>query len=85
MSGLAPHAVVLALKCAVYFVLVLMIVYTLRHVLFTMNRLFGRQRHPYLDIDTADWPFVTVVVPAPQRKRRHCPCARRPGGRRLPH
>jgi cellulose synthase/poly-beta-1,6-N-acetylglucosamine synthase-like glycosyltransferase len=64
VSGIAPHWLLVGLKCVVYGVLVLMVIYTLRHVLFTMNRLFGRQRHPYLDIDTADWPFVTVVVPA---------------------
>jgi cellulose synthase/poly-beta-1,6-N-acetylglucosamine synthase-like glycosyltransferase len=64
MSSIAPPWLLGGLRCVVYFVLVLMIVYTLRHVLFTLNRLFGHQRHPYLDIDTADWPRVTVVVPA---------------------
>ncbi len=64
MSSVAPAWLILSLKVVVYMVLVLMIVYTARHVLFTLNRLFGRQRHPYLDIDTADWPQVTVVVPA---------------------
>lgn len=64
MSSVAPAWLILSLKIVVYVVLVLMIVYTARHVLFTLNRLFGRQRHPYLDIDTADWPQVTVVVPA---------------------
>lgn len=39
-------------------------VYTIRHYLFTLNRLFGFQRHPYIDIDTADWPNVTVLVAA---------------------
>lgn len=42
----------------------LIILYTIRHYRFTLNRLFGRQRHPYLDIDVADWPAVTVAVPA---------------------
>ena len=36
----------------------------IRHYVFTVSRLFGAQRHPYLDIDTADWPSVTVLVPA---------------------
>ena len=45
-------------------VVALMIAYALRHLLFTLNRLFGRQRHPYLDIDVADWPRVTVFIPA---------------------
>lgn len=39
-------------------------IYTVRHYLFTLNRLFGFQRHPYIDIDTADWPSVTVLVAA---------------------
>lgn len=39
-------------------------VYTGRHYLFTLNRLFGFQRHPYVDIDTANWPKVTVLVAA---------------------
>ncbi len=39
-------------------------VYTLRHYFFTLNRLFGFQRHPYIDIDTANWPPVTVLVAA---------------------
>jgi cellulose synthase/poly-beta-1,6-N-acetylglucosamine synthase-like glycosyltransferase len=42
----------------------LVVVYTVRHYAFTLNRMFGRQRHPYIDIDTADWPRVTVLVAA---------------------
>ena len=63
-TGIAPTWLIIILKGVVFAVLALMVTYTLRHVLFTLNRLFGRQRHPYLDIDTADWPRVTVVVPA---------------------
>lgn len=40
------------------------VTYLLRHYLFTLNRLFGRQRYPYVDVETADWPGVTVIVPA---------------------
>src|ERR1700694_2226173 len=39
-------------------------VYTARHYWFTLNRLFAFQRHPYIDIDTASWPLVTVLVAA---------------------
>jgi cellulose synthase/poly-beta-1,6-N-acetylglucosamine synthase-like glycosyltransferase len=42
----------------------LIFVYTARHYLFTLNRLFGFQRHPYIDIDTANWPKVTILVAA---------------------
>lgn len=45
-------------------VLVLICIYTLRHYFFTLNRLFGRQRHPYVDVESADWPAVTVLVAA---------------------
>lgn len=46
------------------FILLLIVVYTLRHYFFAFNRLFGRQRHPYVDIDTAHWPTVTVFIAA---------------------
>lgn len=45
-------------------VIVLICVYTLRHYLFTLSRVFGRQRQPYSDIDCADWPAVTVLIAA---------------------
>mgnify|MGYP006171626067 CR=1 FL=1 len=41
-----------------------MMVYAARHGLLTLNRLLGHQRHPYLDIDQADWPLVTVFIAA---------------------
>jgi len=45
-------------------IVILICIYTVRHYFFTLNRLFGFQRHPYIDIDTADWPQVTVLVAA---------------------
>jgi cellulose synthase/poly-beta-1,6-N-acetylglucosamine synthase-like glycosyltransferase len=47
-----------------WMVVFLILVYTVRHYCFTFNRLFGKQRHPYVDIDTADWPSVTVFIAA---------------------
>jgi cellulose synthase/poly-beta-1,6-N-acetylglucosamine synthase-like glycosyltransferase len=47
-----------------YSIVLVICVYTGRHYWFTLNRLFGFQRHPYIDIDTADWPPVTVLVAA---------------------
>src|SRR5947209_5136202 len=44
--------------------LLLICIYTARHYLFTINRLFGRQRHPYMDVESATWPAVTVLVAA---------------------
>lgn len=55
---------ILALKIALAIIIGLIVVYTLRHYMFTLNRLFGRQRHPYINIDTAQWPSVTVMVAA---------------------
>lgn len=52
-----------------YVILSLVCVYLIRHYLFTINRVFGRQRHPYLDIDTAAWPRVTVLIPAHNEER----------------
>jgi cellulose synthase/poly-beta-1,6-N-acetylglucosamine synthase-like glycosyltransferase len=49
---------------ALYFIVALICVYTARHYWFTLNRLFGFQRHPYIDVDTADWPDVTILVAA---------------------
>jgi cellulose synthase/poly-beta-1,6-N-acetylglucosamine synthase-like glycosyltransferase len=49
---------------SLYAIVILISVYTVRHYLFTLNRLFGFQRHPYIDIDTAVWPPVTVLVAA---------------------
>ncbi len=45
-------------------IVALILFYTARHYWFTLNRLFGPQRHPYVDIDTADWPRVAVLVAA---------------------
>ncbi len=49
---------------ALYIIVFVICVYTLRHYCFTLNRLFGFQRHPYIDTDTADWPVVTILVAA---------------------
>jgi cellulose synthase/poly-beta-1,6-N-acetylglucosamine synthase-like glycosyltransferase len=49
---------------SLYAIVILISVYTARHYLFTLNRLFGFQRHPYIDIDTAAWPPVTILVAA---------------------
>lgn len=45
-------------------VIALVLVYTVRHYAFTFNRLFGVQRHPYIDIDSGDWPSVVILVAA---------------------
>lgn len=52
-----------AVTCFLAIVLLLFF-YTVRHYHFTLNRLFGAQRHPYIDIDSADWPKITVFIAA---------------------
>ncbi|MGR9115710.1 MAG: glycosyltransferase family 2 protein [Gammaproteobacteria bacterium] len=58
------HWFVTAMLYALLVIVILIIAYTIRHYFFSLNRLFARQRHPYLDIDVADWPTVTVLIPA---------------------
>ncbi|MGB7192138.1 MAG: glycosyltransferase family 2 protein [Collimonas pratensis] len=50
-------------------IICLLVIYTVRHYLFTLNRLFGRQRQPYLDIEQATWPAVVVCVAAHNEER----------------
>src|ERR1700683_5266035 len=47
-----------------YIIVFIICIYTARHYFFTLNRLFGFQRHPYIDIDVAVWPPVTVLIAA---------------------
>ncbi|MGE0443308.1 MAG: glycosyltransferase family 2 protein [Gemmatimonadales bacterium] len=42
----------------------IVMIYTVRHYIFTLNRLFGTHRQPYVDIGIANWPDVAVLVPA---------------------
>lgn len=53
-----------ALVAVLFLVVGIISVYTVRHYWFTLNRLLGEQRHPYLDIQLAEWPAVTVLIPA---------------------
>jgi len=52
-----------------YLIIFIVMINLIRHYYFTLNRLFGRQRHPYLDIDTAVWPKVTILIPAHNEER----------------
>ena len=57
-----PVAAVMA--CLLFMIVVVMILYGIRHFMFTMNRLTGVQRHPYMDISVAPWPMITVFIAA---------------------
>lgn len=63
-AAIVHEYVIVALRGIVWLVVSMILVYMLRHLFFTLNRLFGHQRHPYLDIDTGPWPTVAVLVPA---------------------
>lgn len=52
------------LTIALQFVVLVLVVYTARHYFFTLNRLYGRHRQPYVDVTMADWPQLYVFVPA---------------------
>ncbi|MDZ4674125.1 MAG: glycosyltransferase family 2 protein [Gemmatimonadota bacterium] len=45
-------------------IVAVILIYTIRHYTFTINRLVGQHRQPYVDIGVADWPEVVVLVPA---------------------
>jgi len=57
-----PVAAVMA--SLLFLIVVVMMVYGVRHFMFTMNRLTGKQRHPYIDIAVARWPMITVFIAA---------------------
>src|SRR3981189_1393788 len=59
-----PSTRSLTMTYLLFSIVVIISIYTARHYWFTLNRLFGFQRHPYIDIDTANWPKVTVLVAA---------------------
>lgn len=60
----ASHAALVIPKFILSGIIVILVIFMLRHLIFTLNRLFGRQRHPYLDVDVADWPRLAVLIPA---------------------
>lgn len=57
------EVVVLILKAIMFFIIAVMLIYAMRHYLFTFNRLMGDQKLYYQDIIDNDLPRVTVLVP----------------------
>ena len=45
-------------------IVLIMMLYGIRHLIFTLNRLIGHQRHPYIDVSVANWPVLTVFIAA---------------------
>ena len=58
------HWVISLMVYALALIGAILVAYAIRHYFFALNRLFGRQRHPYVDIDTAAWPNVTIFIAA---------------------
>ncbi|MDO9403220.1 MAG: glycosyltransferase [Polaromonas sp.] len=67
-EGLVPtfkdYPVAAVMAWLLFVIVVLMTLYGIRHFIFTMNRLTGRQRHPYIDVAVANWPLITVFIAA---------------------
>jgi cellulose synthase/poly-beta-1,6-N-acetylglucosamine synthase-like glycosyltransferase len=56
-------AILIFLKAYIVFIVILTIIYMVRHFVFTINRLCGEQRMCYQDIVQSDYPTISVVVP----------------------
>ncbi len=55
--------VVLILKIYLVFTVCVLVIYSLRHFLFTLNRLFFEQRIYYQDIIDSDLKNITILIP----------------------
>lgn len=51
------------MKTYLLFTIVLMTIYTLRHMRFTLSRIYGEQRIYYQDIVDSDLKMVSVIIP----------------------
>jgi hypothetical protein len=57
-----PASLALALMLSV--IVLIMLSYGLRQMLFALNRVFGTQHYPYAQVVPAQWPMVTVFIAA---------------------
>ncbi len=56
--------IVLIADIGLWIAVAVLTIYTVRHYWFTLNRLFGKHRQPFVDVLVAEWPKVAVFVPA---------------------
>lgn len=61
-SGVRPQW--LLAQGVLFFIVFLLVLYSIRHYLFTLQRLFGRQQHLHSGIGHAHWPHVVIFVAA---------------------
>lgn len=64
--------VVLILKIYLVFTVCVLIIYTARHFLFTLNRLFMEQRIYYQDIIDSELRSVTILIPMHNEEKVAC-------------
>ena len=64
LDSWAERPLVVLLAFALGMIVLVMATYGVRHITFTLSRLFGGQRYPYAGIQTAVWPQLTVFVAA---------------------
>lgn len=57
------------LIAALALIVAVILIYTARHYFFTINRLTGTHRQPYVDVGVAAWPAAVVFVPAHNEER----------------
>lgn len=55
--------VISILRTYMVFVIIIMVIYAIRHFIFAYNRLFGRQRIYYNDIYSSKMPLISVLIP----------------------
>ncbi|WP_303859530.1 glycosyltransferase family 2 protein [Alkalibaculum bacchi] len=55
--------VITILKAYMIFVIIVMLIYAIRHFVFSYNRLFGRQKLYYNDIYSTKMPYISVLIP----------------------
>ena len=54
---------ILICKAYIIFSIIIISLYTLRHLIFTYDRLYGRQKIYYNDIIDSDFPKISVLIP----------------------
>ncbi|MES2414155.1 MAG: glycosyltransferase [Pseudomonadota bacterium] len=64
VPGFKDYPVAAVMASLLCLIVLIMALYGVRHFLFTINRLTGAQRHPYIDISVANWPMITVLIAA---------------------
>lgn len=63
-TSFSAYPVASVMAVLLFVIVVVMMLYGVRHFIFTINRLTGKQRHPYIDIAVARWPMITVFIAA---------------------